>query len=157
MKGFSMEARDIERCRVIIVRNVKEYRKAACEVLERGDHVLEIGCSFGKTLERIAKSGYRVLGIDKSVNAIEGAKARLAHMENAKAELIDAFDIKTVMKAVKEHLNGKVDLVMIDIGGVEDPGKVLNLARRYIKALKPKVLIIKNELLYDFVSKCELY
>ena len=48
-------------------------------------------------------------------------------------------------------------MVMVDIGGVEDPGKVLDLARRYIKVLGPKVLVIKNKLLYDLALKCELY
>jgi len=152
-----MEVRDAERCRIIVVRNVKEYRKAVYELLGKEGHILEVGCSFGKTLEKMAKKGYKILGIDKSTNAIKEAKARLAKIKNARAELIDAFDVKTVMRAIKEHLDGKVDLVMIDIGGVEDPGKVLNLARRYIKALKPKSMIIKNKLLYDFILKCELY
>ncbi|MHC1629289.1 MAG: SAM-dependent methyltransferase, partial [Candidatus Nezhaarchaeales archaeon] len=81
-------------CRVILVRNVKEYRRIACKVLKSGDHVLEVGCSFGKTLEKIVKTGCKVLGIDKSVDAVKKARARLTRMSNVKVELMDAFDIK---------------------------------------------------------------
>ena len=43
---------------------------------------------------------------------------------------------------------------MVDVGGVEDPGKVLTLTWRYMHILKPKLIIIKNRLLNRFLSFC---
>ena len=152
-----MRAEGNRNVKVIITRNVKEYRRAALNIISENERVLEIGCGFGKTIEKIAKIKCRILGVDKSMEAIEYAKSRLMANDNVSVALVDAMDIKSLLKVVREHLNGKVDVVLIDIGGVEDPGKVLNLTRRCIKALKPKAVIVKNELLYDFISMCELY
>ena len=141
---------------IVITRNVGEYRRAVRELVEPGGRVLELGCGFGRSVELLAKAGYRVLGVDRSWEAIEGAKRRTARFKEARVERVDAFNVKEVRKLVSEHL-GSVDAVMIDIGGVEDPGKVLNLARTYIKALKPKVVVVKNTLLYEFIRSCRLY
>jgi len=152
-----MAAEGNRNVKVIITRNVREYRKAALNIINENERVLEIGCGFGKTIEKIAKIKCRVLGVDKSMEAIKHAKSRLMASNNVSVALVDAMDIKSLLKAIKEHLNGRVDVVLIDIGGVEDPGKVLNLTRRCIKAFKPRAVVVKNELLYDFISMCELY
>ncbi|RLF15072.1 MAG: hypothetical protein DRJ97_04975 [Thermoprotei archaeon] len=141
---------------VVLTRNVGEYRRAARRLLEPGGRVLEVGCGFGRTVEVLAKSGYVVLGVDKSPEAVEEAKRRLGELKGAYVEVADGFDVRSVLDLVKRYL-GEADLVMIDVGGVEDPGRVLSLARTYLKALKPRILVVKNRLLYGFVERCVLY
>ncbi len=149
-------ARRVEGVTVVLTRRVGEYRRAARRLLEPGGRVLEVGCGFGKTVEVLARSGYVVLGIDKSVEAVEEAKRKLRGLRGAYVEVADGFDVRRAMELVKRYL-GEADLVMIDVGGVEDPGRVLSLARAYLKALRPRALVIKNRLLYDFVEGCVLY
>ena len=140
--------------KIIVTKNVKEYREAARKYVSPDDNVIEIGCASGGTTRIISKIARKVLAIDKSESELERAKERLSNSRNIIFKCMDAFNVREILEIVRTELNGKVDIVMIDIGGVEDPAKVLSLARKYLIVFKPKLIIIKNKLLLDFISKC---
>ncbi|RLE46032.1 MAG: hypothetical protein DRJ31_10510, partial [Candidatus Methanomethylicota archaeon] len=66
------------------------------------------------------------------------------------------FDLKRVKSFVKEFLDDKLDVLMIDLGGVAEPGEIIFLARRYKKAFNPRLIIVKNKLLIDFIKSCRI-
>ncbi len=136
-----------ENLTIIITSDVLEYRRKIRELISKDDHVLEIGCASGKTTKILAEICAKVYAIDKSLPEVNRAKNILSKYENAFVECLDAFDIKSILSRVRENLGGKVDVILIDIGGLEDPGKVISLLWRYLHIFKPRLIIVKNALL----------
>jgi len=143
--------------RVILTSDVKGYRKAARALVKGKDRVLEIGCASGKTTKIVAEIAEKVVAVDKSALEVSRARERLKGFTNVVIEVKDATEVNEVKKLINDRLNGRVDVVMIDLGGVADPGEVLSLTRRYSFAFKPKLCIVKNRLLIDFIKSCEIY
>ncbi|GEM_PF-1722160 len=143
--------------KIVITKNVKEYREAAKMLLSTSDHVIEIGCGSGRTTKIIANRARKVLAIDKSREEIRKAEERLAEEKNVILLNEDAFNIRKILSIVRKELGRRVDVVMIDIGGIEDPAKVVDLARRYMAVFKPRLLIVKNIPLAEFISQCIIW
>jgi len=140
--------------KIIIVDDVKGYREVAKRRICSKDNVVEFGCGSGKTTKLLAKISSKVLALDKSSSEIFKARERLHGYLNVYIKQIDVWDVRSVKNAILSYLNGRVDILMVDVGGVEDPGKVLTLTWRYMHILKPKLIIIKNRLLNRFLSFC---
>lgn len=136
---------------VFIASNVRQYRMIAYKLAAQ-THILEIGCGSGKTTLVLARLANKVLAIDKSSRELEKARFRLRNFNNVKFVNIDAFNVRKVLKYVRSFLNNRVDVMFLDIGGSEDPSKVLSLAWKYLHAVSPKMLVIKNRHLCDFVK-----
>ncbi len=132
----------------IVTEDVKEYRKKALEYVTEEDIVLEVGCADGVTSYLLSKKAKKVVGIDKSKEAIERALKRWKK-ENLEFYLMDGFDIRRILRKF-----GKVfTVILIDISGSRDPSDVLRLAISYEKAFNPRLIIIKNRPLKKFVEK----
>ena len=142
--------------RIVLARDVSEYRRVVPLLVSRRDRVLEIGCGAGGTTRVIAKYAGKVLAIDKSEKELEKAKKLMEEFPNLRVELADAWDLRRVLELVARYLGDKVDAVFIDIGGSERPHRVLDLARRYSSALRPPVMVIKNYKLVGFVESVVL-
>jgi len=58
--------------------------------LTRDDHVVDVGCGFGDTSERLAQRAQHVTGIDCSTVLLSQARARYGHVPNLEFVLGDA-------------------------------------------------------------------
>ncbi len=75
-----------------------------CQEAQRGATVIEIGCGNGRDSRVMASHGFRVLGIDASVNAIEYCTSRAGQalgksLQYLKAD-VAALDVDTISKFV---------------------------------------------------------
>jgi tRNA A58 N-methylase Trm61 len=138
-----------------VVKDVKDYRRIAKELVCEKDKVLELGCGSGKTTLLLSKISAKVLALDRSPKEYLRAKERLKKCLNVYVENVDAWNITEVRKLVLKNLDGEVDVLMVDLGGAEDPGKILSLTWRYLKVFKPKLVMIKNRLLSKFLEQSQ--
>ena len=76
----------------------------------------------GKTTLLLSKISAKVLALDRSPKEYLRAKERLKKCLNVYVENVDAWNITEVRKLVLKNLNGEVDVLMVDLGGAEDPG-----------------------------------
>ncbi|RLG58876.1 hypothetical protein DRN86_05090 [Candidatus Geothermarchaeota archaeon] len=134
--------------KIYLTRDVKEYRKIAKELVSKDDIVLEVGCGFGKTSFLLSKIAKRVVGIDKSKEAIENAKKLEGN--NLKFYLMDANEVRKLLR-----LREKFSVILLDISGSARPWEVLRLSLKLIKVFEPRVLIIKNWKLKRFFERVE--
>ena len=145
----------IRNLKIIVVSDVSEYRRYAREILNPDDYVLEIGCGTGVTTEIIAKLSAKVYAIDKSYPEIRRAEERLSKYKNIYLECIDAFDIRRILERVREYFGGRLDVILIDIGGVADPAKVVDLIWKYLHVFNPRIILVKNRLLKKLIEYCQ--
>lgn len=107
------------RCYETAPRRVRQYLAAEIDhvlaVVERGDRVLELGCGYGRVMQRLAPNVRSIIGIDTAVESLALAQRRLADMTNCRllqmnavklAFRDDAFDIAICLQngisAIKE-------------------------------------------------------
>ena len=135
--------------KIYLAKDVKEYRKIAKELVSKEDIVLEVGCGFGKTSFLLSKIAKKVVGIDKSKEAIENAKK--FEENNLKFYLMDANEVRKLLR-----LREKFSVILLDISGSARPWEVLRLSLKLIKVFEPRVLIIKNWKLRSFFERVEL-
>ena len=143
-------------CKIIVAKKESSYRKAVIDSINKQDCVLEIGCHVGVTTALVAKLAKFSYGIDSSEYSINMAKKR--HLIGKKSTnllffCVDAFDQRSVLK----HLTGTdasvhVDVILIDISGNREPSLVLRLLESYDRIFSPRLFIIKNFKLHNFVE-----
>ena len=143
-------------CKIVIAKKESSYRKAVIDSINEQDCVLEIGCHVGVTTALVAKIAKLSYGIDSSEYSINMAKKR--HLNGKKPTnllffCVDAFDQRSVLK----HLTGTdasvhVDVILIDISGNREPSLVLRLLESYDRIFSPRLFIIKNFKLHNFVE-----
>ena len=68
-------------------------------------HILDMGCGTGLHAIRLAERGHKVIGLDKSENAIDHAKAKARGKENIRFEVAD-------IESEQFHKYGIQDLVI---------------------------------------------
>src|SRR5947209_19363908 len=69
--------------------------------------VLEVGCGTGRIVERLARTGLEVIGIDTSEAMLSAARARLAGVANASVQLmsVQALSLSSQFRSVIWPLN----------------------------------------------------
>ncbi|HEX3223661.1 MAG TPA: PIG-L family deacetylase [Nocardioides sp.] len=93
-------------------------------------HVLEVGCSTGTLTGALADRADRVLGIDRSVAALQAARRRLADREHV---VVADLDVATSWPE-----EGPFDLVVVsEVGYFLSPAAVDGLVDRIASALAP--------------------
>ncbi|NSW54525.1 MAG: methyltransferase domain-containing protein [Armatimonadetes bacterium] len=125
---------------------VATYRQLARELPEPGDTVIEIGSAEGHTTHCLARRAGRVIAVEKSAACLDIARERCARHGNITWVHADAFDLGDV----QSH-TGRADLVFIDIGGSSWAWLALKLAGMYRQMFQPRVMVIRNVGLNDFV------
>jgi 2-polyprenyl-6-hydroxyphenyl methylase/3-demethylubiquinone-9 3-methyltransferase len=89
-----LAAERLERCYELAPPRVQQYLSAEIEhVVSRlpvGGVVLELGCGYGRVLERLATVSATVVGIDTSIDSLRLARDRLASMTNVTVVGMDA-------------------------------------------------------------------
>ena len=152
-------------CDIVVAKEEAAYRRAVVENVKKTDNVLEIGFHVGVTTDIIAKHANSSFGVDSSEFSITEAKNRFGDVENVKFLCADASDKRAVSKYVKEHQLGGLnvggastfDVVFIDVSGNRSPGYVLDLLEGYDRIFRPRMFVIKNFKLQNFVQQCISY
>jgi 2-polyprenyl-6-hydroxyphenyl methylase/3-demethylubiquinone-9 3-methyltransferase len=84
----------LELCYELAPPRVRQYLSAEIEhvmsVIPRGGVVSELGCGYGRALERLAKAASLVIGIDNSVDSLRLARDRLGALTNVAVAGMDA-------------------------------------------------------------------
>jgi len=126
---------------------VGAYRSFAKTHVRLTDVVVELGAAEGHTTERLAKRAARVIAVEKSACNVKRAKERCAGLSNIEWVCADAFDAREVLA----HTTS-ADAVFVDIGGSTWPGLALHLSASYRFLFRPRVMVIRNVELNDFVA-----
>lgn len=89
-----LSGRRLELCYELAPPRVQQYLRAEIEhvvsLLPDGGIVLELGCGYGRVLERLATVSPLVVGIDTSIDSLRLARDRLASTPNVVVAEMDA-------------------------------------------------------------------
>jgi SAM-dependent methyltransferase len=92
-----LSAERLRRAYEIAPPRVKQYLEAEIDHVESkirpGDLVLELGCGYGRVLERLAKKAERIVGIDTSLSSLLLAHDVLSGFENCLLVGADAIHL----------------------------------------------------------------
>ena len=145
-------------CDIIVAKEEVTYRKAVVNHIKATDTVLEIGCHVGVTTALISKYSKNSFGIDSSEFSIEEANKRFltdGKIKNLQFFCVDAVDKRAVVKFLHQS-KSKVNVIFIDVSGNRDPGFVLGLLEAYDRIFQPRLFVIKNFKLQNFVEKSSI-
>ncbi len=134
----------------IAVRDVKEYRATIPVWVDADDVVLEIGCEWGTTTERIATRCKMVLGTDISPECIERARQK---RPGIRFEVLDGFDVLAALRFDLPFT--KVYIDMSGLSGYRSLLDTIALLQTYAAVLQPKAIIVKSAALKHFAACCQ--
>jgi len=133
------------------------YRKQLKEILKKEDIVVELGCHVGNTSAIIAKKvkNGRLIALDNSPEA----KHKMNELSN-KYENLEFISGDVRLHNILEEVAKKTkecDVLTVDLGGGYHPDTVFKIYFIWASTLKPKITLIRNRGLIDFVrsSKTE--
>lgn len=155
--------------------DMKVYRQQLYEVINNEDVVVELGCHVGKSTEVISKLANKghIIAIDNSPEAISimeefeknvefiSGDVRLHDvLENVTKRLIELNNISldnhnNLDNDLNSSKNSLCDVLSIDLGGGYHPDTVFKVFYIWSSTLKPKVTLIRNKGLIDFVNSIE--
>lgn len=136
-------------CEVVCCKDENNYRRAISKHVLPSDRILELGCHVGVTTNLLAAAGKEAFGIDSSEYSITTAKQRFGDRSNLFFFQADAIDIRNSNKL----LSGPIDVVFIDLSGNREPGLILQTLEAYDRVFKPRLFVIKNFKLQNFVMQ----
>ena len=119
--------------------------------------VLEIGCSYGKCTNVLAKTvnNYRrVVGIDISNEVIDRASKSFPKLKFVRTDVLrDPLSVSRLSKELDKEFKDHDGLVIfIDIGGNRDLESVVKCIEYVNCELKPLMMVVKSEALYKCVK-----
>ena len=92
-----LSARRLMQCYEIALPRVRAYLEAEIEHLlarlSPGDVVLELGCGYGRVLQRLAPKARRLVGVDTAPSSLELAASRLREFSNWHLLAMDAVSL----------------------------------------------------------------
>jgi tRNA A58 N-methylase Trm61 len=97
----------------------------------------------------LSKSAGRVFGVEKN-QIVDKAKDNLKKFENVTIIHEDAQNIYRIFEKV-----GPVSMIFIDIGGNALPWRTVSFAEKYMRMFSPKVIVLRNHKLSEFISSLE--
>jgi hypothetical protein len=135
-----------------IVYDIKVYREVLKDIIKEEDAVVELGCHVGKSTEIIANLSPqgRVISLDKSPESFEAMKALMkkhSHLEFMERDVRLHETLEDVAKKIK-----RCDVLSVDLGGGYHPDTTFKVFFIWSSTLKPRVTIIRNRGLLDFVQ-----
>ena len=132
------------------------YRAIARRVVST-QIVLEIGCSYGKCTNVLAKTMddcRRVVGIDISKEVIDRASKSFPTLKFVRTDVLrDPLTVSRLCKELDKEFKDHDGLVIfIDIGGNRDLESVVKCIEYANCELKPLMVVVKSEALYKCVK-----
>lgn len=132
--------------------NIKEYRNQLLDMIKNGDTIIELGCHVGNSTKLILDNfdKCKLIALDNSPEAIEPMKTLKSNYNNLTFIPGDVRlheKIKEVFKLIQ-----RCDVLSIDLGGGYHPDTTFKVFYIWSSTFKPRVTLIRNKGLIDFVS-----
>lgn len=134
--------------RLILTKGVKEYRQTIPYYVVSQDIVLEIGCAWGTTSERLYQHAGYLVAIDKG-KSLPTARETYPHIH---FEQIDGFNVSRVIE-----LGYWFNKIYIDISGCRDIHAVIRMVNMYDAVFDPEVMVVKSTKLKRLVARAEVW
>ena len=131
------------------------YRKQLEEILKKEDVVIELGCHVGNTSEIIAKKvkNGKLIALDNSPEAIEKMN-ELSKKYNNLEFISGDVRLHNILEEVAEKTK-ECDILSVDLGGGYHPDTTFKVYFIWASVLKPKITLIRNRGLIDFIRSSE--
>jgi len=131
------------------------YRKQLKEILKKEDIVVELGCHVGNTSEIIAKKvkNGRLIALDNSPEA-KHEMNELSKKYNNLEFISGDVRLHDILEEVAKKIK-KCDVLSVDLGGGYHPDTTFKVYFIWASVLKPKITLIRNKGLIDFVRSSE--
>lgn len=130
----------------------KRYQEDMINNIKLFDNVVEIGCHIGtstKIISRLNQDG-TVYAFDNSPESTEAMNNLGIEYKNIKFFNADVRNENVLNDFVKEYEN--IDVLCVDLGGGYHPDTVFKVFFIWSSILKPRVSLIRNRGLIDFVN-----
>ncbi len=130
----------------------RQYQEDMIDNIESFDNVVELGCHVGtstKILSRLCQDA-TVYAFDNSPESVDAMNNLGIEYKNIIFECVDVRDKDVLYDFAKSHTD--IDVLCIDLGGGYHPDTVFKVFYLWSSFLKPKVTLIRNKGLADFVN-----
>lgn len=137
-----------------ITYDIKVYREVLRDIIQRDDVIVELGCHVGNSTRIIAdlSSNGQIISLDNSPEAVKPMKLleeKYSQIKYYKADVRLHETLEIVAKQIKKI--GRCDVLSVDLGGGYHPDTVFKVFFIWSSTLKPRVTIIRNRGLVDFI------
>ena len=129
-----------------------QYQEDMIKNIKITDNVVEIGCHVGvstRIISRLCQDGtvYAFDNSPESIEAMNNLKIQYPNIEYVNADVRE----KDVLNNFLEK-GEKVDVLCVDLGGGYHPDTVFKVFFIWSSILQPRVSLIRNKGLIDFIS-----
>lgn len=130
----------------------KKYQEDMIKNIRPFDNVVEIGCHIGtstKIISRLNQDG-TVFAFDNSPESSEAMNNLGIDYSNIEFIRADVRDENVLYDFLKTE--NKIDVLCVDLGGGYHPDTVFKVFFIWSSVLKPRVSLIRNRGLIDFIN-----
>ncbi|RAP46027.1 MAG: SAM-dependent methyltransferase [Methanosphaera sp. rholeuAM6] len=130
----------------------KKYQEDMINNVKLMDNVVEIGCHIGtstKIISRLNQDG-TVYAFDNSPESVEAMNNLGIEYANIKFFNADVRNEEVLYDFAEKY--GKIDVLCVDLGGGYHPDTVFKVFFIWSSVLKPRVSLIRNRGLIDFIN-----
>lgn len=129
-----------------------QYQEDMINNIKLLDNVVEIGCHIGtstKIISRLNEDG-TVYAFDNSPESVEAMASLGIEYNNIEFFNADVRNEEVLYDFVNNH--GKIDVLCVDLGGGYHPDTVFKVFFIWSSVLKPRITLIRNRGLIDFIN-----
>ncbi|MBI4532108.1 MAG: hypothetical protein HY709_11385 [Candidatus Latescibacteria bacterium] len=137
---------------IYLTSRIGAYRAFAARLPTPDDIVVELGASTGSATVILARHARLVIAVEKTEEMYRMATSRLVRYPNVVFLRADAWETGRILERT-----GVVDAVFVDIGGSAAPWQTMELAKKYQRLFVPRILVLRNTKLNDFVATLTFY
>ncbi len=138
-----------------VVYDIKVYREALEDIIQKGDVVVELGSHVGNStriMARLADEG-KIFALDNSPESTESMHKVEKEHRNVKFRRADVRLHETLEDVAREI--GSCDVLSVDLGGGYHPDTTFKVFFIWSSTLKPRETIIRNRGLLDFINSAQ--
>ena len=137
-----------------IVYDIKVYRQVLRDIIKKDDVVVELGCHVGNSTRIIAdlSGNGKIIALDNSPESSDPMKSlekQYSSLDFIKADVRLHETLELVAEKIKNI--GRCDVLSVDLGGGYHPDTTFKVFFIWSSTLKPRVTIIRNRGLVDFI------
>jgi 23S rRNA U2552 (ribose-2'-O)-methylase RlmE/FtsJ len=137
-----------------VVYDIKVYREVLRDIIKKDDVVVELGCHVGNSTRIIADISPegRIIALDNSPESLDPMKLleeQYKFLDFIKADVRLHETLELVAEKIK--MIGRCDVLSVDLGGGYHPDTTFKVFFIWSSTLKPRVTIIRNRGLVDFI------
>ena len=138
-----------------VVYDIKVYRQALREIIQKDDVVVELGCHVGNStriIAQLAPEG-KIIALDKGSQSKEKLYELIKESDTSIEFIQSDVRLHETLEEVTRKVNelGGCDVLSVDLGGGYHPDTTFKVFFIWSSTLKPRETIIRNRGLLDFL------